>query len=82
MELWAFIIIVCLYLFLTASELIWLSFDLNKEERIGTGVIGIKHEDMFQHQRRDFLSLGVPEDTRIERLAILAGKQDQSEKNG
>ena len=79
MKFRSFIVIVGLYFLLAAPELVILTLDLNKKEGVGTRVISVKHEDVLQDQRRYFLSLGVPEDAGVERLALLGSYQDQSQ---
>jgi hypothetical protein len=72
-----FIIVFGLDLRLSAPKFVYAGLVVDLDEAVGTGDIGIEHEDHVDGVRMDLLGLRVPEHARIVGLALLDGERHQ-----
>ena len=69
-KLGRFILVVGLQLVLSAPEQFSVLVDEYLDEAVGTGVVGVEHEDVVKGVGDYLLARRVPEDSGVERLAL------------
>ena len=79
MELWSFIVVIGLKFLFRTPEHLHLVLDVDPDEAIGTGHIGVEHKGVVQLVGDYLLARRVPEETGVERVALRLGKGQTQE---